>query len=100
MPIFIGLLAPFLLFIIIIGYTFSLANKAFKKGLKQDQQQKALAEQMKAVQDNFDVLEKRLGNVEVILTDSQFMDPPTSGREAIDLKSEINELKSIIKNLK
>ena len=98
MPALVGLLALCLL--LIIGYIFSLSNKAFKEGLEQDKQQKALAEQMKAVQDHLGILEKRLGNVEVILTDSQFMDPPTSGREAIDLKSEINELKSIIKNLK
>lgn len=99
MPIFAGLLA-LCLFLITIGYTFSLASKAFKKGLEQATKQKALAEQMKAVQEHLNLVEKRLGNVEVILTDSQFMDPPTSGREAIDLKSEINELKSIIKNLK
>lgn len=98
MPTFAGLLA--LLLLLIIGYAFSLSSKAIKKGLEHDKQQKALAEQMKAVQNHLDVVEKRLGNVEVILTDSQFMDPPTSGREAIDLKSEINELKSIIKNLK
>ncbi|MFT5647143.1 MAG: ATP-dependent Lon protease [Aureispira sp.] len=98
MPAFAGLLALCLL--LIIGYTFSIANKAVKKGLEQDTQQKALAEQMKTVQEHLGILEKRLGNVEMILTDSQFIDPPTSGREAIDLKSEINELKSIIKNLK
>ena len=84
MPTFAGLFVLLLLFI--IGYTVSLSKKAIKKGLEQDTKQKALAEQLKTVQDNFDVLEKRLGNVEVILTDSQFMDPPTSGREAIDLK--------------
>ena len=98
MPALAGLLALCLL--LIIGYTFSASNKAFKEKVEQDKQQKALAEQVKAVQDHLGILEKRLGNVEVILTDSQFMDPPTSGREAIDLKSEINELKSIIKNLK
>jgi len=98
MPALAGLLALCLL--LIIGYTFSASNKAFKERMEQDKQQKALAEQVKAVQDHLSVLEKRLNNVEIILTDSQFMDPPTSGREAIDLKSEINELKSIIKNLK
>lgn len=98
MPALAGLLALCLL--LIIAYTFSASNKAFKEKTEQDKQQKALAEQVKAVQDHLGLLEKRLGNVEVILTDSQFMDPPTSGREAIDLKSEINELKSIIKNLK
>ena len=98
MPALAGLLALCLL--LIIGYTFSTSNKAFKERLEQDKQQKALAEQLKAVQEQLNIVEKRLGNVEVILTDSQFIDPPTSGREAIDLKSEINELKSIIKNLK
>lgn len=98
MPALAGLLALCLL--LIIGYTFSASNKAFKERMEQDKQQKALAEQVKAVQDHLGILEKRLHNVEVILTDSQFIDPPTSGREAIDLKSEINELKSIIKNLK
>jgi len=98
MPALAGLLALCLL--LIVGYTFSISNKVSKEGLEQDKQQKALAEQMKAVQEHLALLEKRLGNVEMILTDSQFIDPPTSGREAIDLKSEINELKSIIKNLK
>jgi len=98
MPALAGLLALCLL--LIIGYAFFLSNKALKVGLEQDKQQEALAEQVKSVQNHLGILEKRLGNVEVILTDSQFMDPPTSGREAIDLKSEINELKSMIKNLK
>ena len=100
MPVLLVSFLLILSFLLIIGYTFSIANKALKKGLEQDQQQKALAEQMKVVQEHLNLVEKRLGNVEMILTDSQFMDPPTSGREAIDLKSEINELKSIIKNLK
>lgn len=98
MPALAGLLALCLL--LIIAYTFSTSNKAFKERLEQEKQQKALADQLKALQDHLNGVEKRLSNVEVILTDSQFMDPPTSGREAIDLKSEINELKSIIKNLK
>lgn len=98
MPALAGLLALSLL--LIIGYIFSASNKAFKEKMEQDKQQKALTEQVLAVQNHLNTLEKRLNNVEVILTDSQFIDPPTSGREAIDLKSEINELKSIIKNLK
>lgn len=98
MPALAGLLALCLL--LIIGYTVSASNKALKEKMEQDKQQKALAEQIKMVQDQLGNLEQRLGNVEVILTDSQFMDPPTSGREAIDLKAEINELKTIIKKLK
>jgi peptidoglycan hydrolase CwlO-like protein len=98
MPALVGLLALCLL--LIIGSTFFAFSKASKERAEQDKQQKSLAEQVKAVQNHIGILEKRLGNVEMILTDSQFMDPPTSGREAIDLKSEINELKSIIKNLK
>lgn len=98
MPALAGLLALCLL--LIIGYTVSASNKALKEKMEQDKQQKALAERIQAVQDQLSNLEQRLGNVEVILTDSQFMDPPTSGREAIDLKAEINELKTIIKKLK
>jgi len=65
MPALAGLLALCLL--LIIGYTFSVSNKANKKGLEQDKQQKALAEQMKVVQEHLGIVEKRLGNVEVIL---------------------------------
>ena len=43
-------------------------------------------------------LEKRLSNVETIVTDSKFEE--SSAKEAINLKSELIELKDIIKNMK
>lgn len=64
-----------------------------QKRQEQDQRAQALQEQLQAVQNQLAQLEKRLGNVEAIVTDSQFVDPPTNGREAIDLQAEIRAIK-------
>ncbi|BDS15200.1 hypothetical protein [Aureispira anguillae] len=98
MPALAGLLALCLL--LIIGYTYSASNKAFKDKMEQDKQHQAILDQLAAAQKKIEAMEKRLGNVEMIVTDAQFVDPPTSGREAIDLKAEITALKSLIQNLK
>lgn len=98
MPALAGLLALCLL--LVIGYTFSASNKALKEKMEQDKQQQAILDQVSNVQKKLAAIEQRLSNVETIVTDAKFIDPPTSGREAIDLKAEITALKSIIQNLK
>ena len=75
------------------------SRKAAKREELQKQESEALAANLLAVEEKLQGLEKRLTNIEMIVTDAKFVDPPTSGREAIDLKSEITELKSIIMNL-
>lgn len=98
MPALVGLLALCLL--LIIGYTFSASNKALQEKIEQDKKQQAILDQVSIVQKQLDEFEQRLNNIETIVTDAKFIDPPTSGREAIDLKAEITALKAIIQNLK
>lgn len=98
MPGIVGILALCLL--IAIGFIFSNSNSASRKEIEQEQALKALDDKLVAVNERLETLEKRLGNVEMIVTDAKFVDPPTSGREAINLQTEILELKNIIKNLK
>lgn len=99
MPIFIEILVAFLLFTLV--YFFMLTRRKAKQEMEQKEavQQQKLQQQFDAIQDRINAFEKRLSNMELIVTDTQFIDPPTNGREAIDLKSEISELKNIIKNL-
>jgi septal ring factor EnvC (AmiA/AmiB activator) len=82
-----------------IYYVVSSSRKATKREKRQEEQLETLANSLTVMGDQFSNLEKRLTNVETIVTDSKFIDPPTNGREAIDIKSELSELKSIIKNL-
>lgn len=98
MPAIVGLLALCILALLL--YLFSNSqNKSSKATLETQEQQKALAAQLAQLQDTVERLEVRLYNVETIVTDTNFVDPPTSGREAIDLQAEIANLKKIIQKL-
>ena len=102
MPVLIEILAiSLVLFCLFLLY--SNRAKAQRRIQEQEQKQTELMNQLDAqistIQQNVAAFEKRLTNVEMIVTDANFVDPPTSGREAIDLKSELTELKAIIKNL-
>ncbi len=74
-----------------------MSRKSFKRELLKQQQQKEMINKITLIEDNLSSLEKRVTNVETIVTDTKFEE--NSGREAINLKSELIELKSIIKNL-
>lgn len=60
---------------------------------------KALEQQLNETQAQLDEFQKRLRNVEDIVTDSKFVDPPLTGREAIDLQAEIRALKDKLNRL-
>lgn len=60
---------------------------------------KALEQQLQDTQAQLGDLQKRLRNVEDIVTDSKFVDPPLTGREAIDLQAEIRALKDKLNRL-
>lgn len=60
---------------------------------------KTLEQQLKNTQTQLDELNKRLRNVEDIVTDTKFVDPPLTGREAIDLQAEIRALKDKLNRL-
>ena len=91
----------FLLLVVgLIAFAFAyivMSRKNFKKELLKQQENKALINKITLIEDNLSSLEKRITNVETIVTDTKFEE--NSGREAINLKSELIELKSIIKNL-
>lgn len=99
MPVVFGILA--LCVLLLIGYMIAQAAKEVVTVSKEDDaQQKAIAQQLQQLNQLVTDLDKRLRNVEDIVTDVKFEDAPTTGREAINLKSEMNELKMMIKNLK
>lgn len=60
---------------------------------------KTLEQQLQNTQAQLDELHKRLHNVEDIVTDTKFVDPPLTGREAIDLQAEIRALKDKLNRL-
>lgn len=85
----------------LLGYVFfSNQNKSNPGVLDDAAQQELLLAQVEQLQKTVQQLEKRLNNVETIVTDAKFIDPPTSGREAIDLQAEIADLKKIIQKLR
>ena len=94
---------PQMFFLLVVGLiAFALAyvvmsRKSFKRELLKQQQHKDLINKITLVEDNLSSLEKRVTNVETIVTDTKFEE--NSGREAINLKSELIELKAIINNL-
>lgn len=99
MPLIVVLLA-FSLFAL-LGYVFrSNQNKSTPGVLDDAAQQELLVAQIEQLHKTIKQLEKRLNNVETIVTDTKFIDPPTSGREAIDLQAEIADLKKIIQKLR
>jgi hypothetical protein len=97
MPAIIGLLALCLFGLLL--YILSNQSKTSKAVLDDQNQQELLMQQVEQLQKTVQTLEKRLHNVETIVTDTQFLDPPTNGREAIDLQAEIASLKKIIQKL-
>jgi len=98
MPIFLEILL--IVFILTgVSYFVRSSRNSTKREKRQEEQLETLTNNLTVLGDKFENLEKRLANVETIVTDAKFIDPPTSGREAIDIKSELSELKSIIKNL-
>ncbi|MFK7797250.1 MAG: hypothetical protein AB8E82_07325 [Aureispira sp.] len=104
MPVIVGLLIVGLLglgFFALFGYVLANNQNKSPSGVLDDAaQQELLLAQVEQLQKNFKQLEKRLNNVETIVTDAKFIDPPTSGREAIDLQAEIADLKKIIQKLR
>ncbi len=98
MPAIVGLLA--LCVFALLMYLLSNQNKQSRTVLDDQTQQQALAQQLEKLQQVVQQLEKRLHNVETIVTDTKFVDPPTSGREAINLQAEIADLKKIIQQLR
>ncbi len=96
LPIFCIVLA--IMILLITGFYISSSRKNFKKELLREKVQNDMTNKLTIVEEQLNGLEKRLTNVEMIVTDSKFTE--NSGREAINLKSELTELKSIIKNLK
>lgn len=66
---------------------------------QKDQQVKALEQRLEEMSELLAQVQKRLSNVEEIVTDSKFVDPPLTGREAIDLQAEIRALKDKLNRL-
>lgn len=99
MPPIIGILALSILGILLYFFSNS-QNKHTQAVLDDRAQQEQLTAQLERLQKTVQQLEQRLNNVETIVTDTKFVDPPTSGREAISLQAEIADLKKIIQNLR
>lgn len=98
MPLIIGLLAlcvTVLLFYLLLNNQ----NKYSQAVLEDQAQQKALVEQVDELQKTVEQLETRLHNIETIVTDTKFVDPPTSEQKAINLQAEIADIKKIIQKL-
>ena len=76
----------------------SASRKSMKREMVIHQQLDNLSNRIAIVSDQFDQLEKRLTNVEMIVTDSKFEEG--SGKEAINLRTELTELKKIIQDIK
>lgn len=99
MPAIVGLLA-LCIFALLMYQFINNKNQSSQAILDDRAQQEMLLAQVEQLQKAVQQLEKRLNNVETIVTDTQFVDPPTSGREAINLQAEIADLKKIIQNLR
>jgi hypothetical protein len=74
------------------------SRKHVKRELQKEQQQQDFLNQFVLMEEQLSALEKRITNVETIVTDTKFEE--NSAKEAINLKSELIELKHIIKNMK
>ncbi len=74
------------------------SRKHVKRELQKEQQQQDFLNQFVLMEEQLYALEKRITNVETIVTDTKFEE--NSAKEAINLKSELIELKHIIKNMK
>jgi flagellar basal body-associated protein FliL len=74
------------------------SRKHVKRELQKEQNQQNFLNKFVLMEEQLAALEKRLSNVETIVTDSKFEE--SSAKEAINLKSELIELKDIIKNMK
>ena len=74
------------------------SRKHVKRELQKEQEHKAFLDKFVLLEEQMAVLEKRLTNVETIVTDTKFEE--NSAKEAINLKSELIELKDIIMNMK
>lgn len=98
MPIILEILAVVIILSSLYWASLSYRNSK-KEQAEQKERQKELAAQLSLLQNKLGGLEKRLDNVETIVTDTHFVDPPTTGREAIELQAEMKELKMMIKNL-
>ena len=72
------------------------ANDALKKA--QEIRDEKLQDQLQQIIDKQKDFEKRLNNIELIVTDARFIDPP-DGKDAIDLKQEMDQLRVLIKDL-
>lgn len=97
MPIFIAFaaLAMLFVFLTLVRQTDGAKDILSKAQAAKDQK---LQDQLQAIIDHQTKLEKRLKNVELIVTDARFSDLPDA-KDAIDLKQEMNQLKILIKDL-
>lgn len=97
MPFIIALVALGMLFVFLtlVRQTDTTKDILSKAQAAKDQK---LQEQLQAIIDQQNALEKRLKNVELIVTDARFSDLPDA-KDAIDLKQEMNQLKILIKDL-
>ena len=98
MPIFIALLALALLGF--LGLSFGNTEKASKKNSLNEARLKTIEEQLTSTRNSIQEIEKRILNIEDIVTDVKFEEVPATGREAINLKVEMSELKAMISSLK
>ena len=98
MPLLVGIL---LLVVMFLVYTLiSNGDQKIKKNAAYEARLKALEETMQIHKINLEELEKRVLNIEDIVTDAKFEDIPSTGKEAINLKAEMNELKRMLIDLK
>ena len=98
MPLLVGIL---LLVVMFLVYTLiSNGDQKIKKNGADEARLKALEETMQIHKINLEELEKRVLNIEDIVTDAKFEDIPSTGKEAINLKAEMNELKLMLIDLK
>ncbi len=99
------MLPPILVTLVAIGVLVYFINWLKQNGREQETiakdnaRLKALEQQLQETQDQLGDLQKRLRNVEDIVSDSKFVDPPLTGREAIDLQAEIRALKDKLNRL-
>ena len=98
MPILVGILALCVMFLIFGLITNN--DKQAQKNETEEARLKALEDSIQNQKITLEDLEKRVLNIEDIVTDVKFEETPTTGREAINLKAEMNELKTMLINLK